>query len=422
VPTGTYLINRPGLEDAGVNGDLDVYSNVQMIGQGSPAPIIDGNLLDRVIHVSGTATVELSNLTLRRGRAPGFNGAGGGVHVQGATAVLDHVTLISNTAGGGALSNVGGVVTVDNSLIQGNTASNGAGGIVNWLTGTLTLRNSDLVGNSGAIDNLSWGRMIVISSRILSSTGTLPAVSNEPGNTEGHLELVNSLIMGSLIGLRNGGYLTVTGSALVSNTAQGLYNNAGIARLANVTLAHNGTGAFVVGGTVQLANVTVARQTSYGVQAISLGEVIVRNTLLAGNATECNGALSSQGYNLVEGICSLSGGTGDVLGHSAELGPLTFVGVSPPYLPLQEGSAAIDAGHPDGCKDWLDQLLLSDQRGSSRNGRCDIGAFEFTSAEPPTATPTATPTKTPTATPTPTPTETPTVPLWLFLPLLTWHG
>jgi PKD repeat protein len=66
---------------------------------------------------------------------------------------------------------------------------------------------------------------------------------------------------------------------------------------------------------------------------------------------------------------------------------------SPGYHPLSPYSPAIDAGNPDGCEDHLGIILVNDQRGMSRVGRCDIGSYEYNPANPPlfaefTATPT----------------------------------
>jgi hypothetical protein len=45
--------------------------------------------------------------------------------------------------------------------------------------------------------------------------------------------------------------------------------------------------------------------------------------------------------------------------------------------PLQYSSPAIDAGNPLSCTDHLGNALTTDQRGVSRAGRCDTGAYEY---------------------------------------------
>ena len=55
---------------------------------------------------------------------------------------------------------------------------------------------------------------------------------------------------------------------------------------------------------------------------------------------------------------------------------------SPGYHPLLPGSPAINAGNPAGCTDHLGNPLNADQRNASRVGRCDMGAYEYTSPGP----------------------------------------
>ena len=54
----------------------------------------------------------------------------------------------------------------------------------------------------------------------------------------------------------------------------------------------------------------------------------------------------------------------------------------PPYHSLLAASPAIDAGNPDGCV-GRDGLLVADQRGLPRQGRCDIGSYEYAPPGPP---------------------------------------
>jgi uncharacterized repeat protein (TIGR01451 family) len=111
------------------------------------------------------------------------------------------------------------------------------------------------------------------------------------------------------------------------------------------------------------------------------GAVILQNTILAGNVAsgagpDCSGAIGSGGYNLIGNVsgCDFTPGTGDLTDVGAKLGPLEG---SPGYHPLLVGSPAINSGNPGGCTDQLGNPLTTDQRGSPRLGRCDIGAYEL---------------------------------------------
>ena len=143
------------------------------------------------------------------------------------------------------------------------------------------------------------------------------------------------------------------------------------------------------------------------------------NTLIAGNTAadgspDVFGYFTSQGFNLI-GVADSSNGftaSSDKTGTAASplppgLSVLADNGGPTDTMALLVGSPAIDAGGSSAPP--------TDQRGASRVGVSDIGAFEFGGALPtptptpiPTATPlgTATPTPTPGTTPTPTPTPT----------------
>jgi hypothetical protein len=115
------------------------------------------------------------------------------------------------------------------------------------------------------------------------------------------------------------------------------------------------------------------------------------NTLIAGNhkasltsmgqEDDCNGALLSGGFNLIQDPtgCSISGSTaGDVTGQDPLLGPLRFHGGPTKTRALLPGSPALDAGQTPACLDAASDTLTTDQRGSARpyGTRCDIGAYE----------------------------------------------
>jgi hypothetical protein len=141
-----------------------------------------------------------------------------------------------------------------------------------------------------------------------------------------------------------------------------------------------------------------------GIVALSTAKVVLRNSLLAGNARrsglfvildDCNGSLTSQDYNLVRTLtnCTIIGpDTPGLLGVTpTNTGPFGQNGGPSPTLALQAGSNLVDAGNPAGCTDELGAPLKSDQRGyvsratdGDGNGSavCDIGAYEFRAASP----------------------------------------
>ena len=152
----------------------------------------------------------------------------------------------------------------------------------------------------------------------------------------------------------------------------------------------SGNTAFHAGGeiynsdTVELNNSTVRNNTASQGGGIynADGSVTLQNSILAGNTAtedigeECQGPLSSLGYNLIGNTsdCAFTPTTGDLTNIDPQLGALTG---SPSYHPLLFGSPAIDAGNPAGCTDSFGNLLATDQHGVPRMRRCDIGAYEY---------------------------------------------
>ena len=109
---------------------------------------------------------------------------------------------------------------------------------------------------------------------------------------------------------------------------------------------------------------------------------VAENT--AGSGSDCWGTIGSAGYNLVGDTsgCTLTLGPGDLTDVDTHLGLLVGAPGVPRYHPLLSGSPAIDTGNPAGCTDHLGNPLGTDQRGAARVGRCDIGAYEYTTPGP----------------------------------------
>ena len=101
----------------------------------------------------------------------------------------------------------------------------------------------------------------------------------------------------------------------------------------------------------------------------------VRNSIIAGNTgSQCSG-ITSLGHNVFSDDSCGHSGPGDMPSTDPMLGPLANNGGPTPTHALLAGSPAIDAGDSTGCP-------TSDQRGYSRSGVCDMGAFEFNGTSP----------------------------------------
>jgi len=347
LPAGTYTLALSGTgEDNNATGDLDVTGNLTINGAGATSTIIDGGAIDRVFHIFSGVTVEINDLKITNGS----NTVGGAIYNFGGTLTLNNTTVSGNTAGatggGGGVYNNGGTLTLNHSTISNNTADYG-GGIYNyWNTAVLTLNNSTV------------------------SDNTAGAKGGGISNNRGTLTLNNSTVSGN----------TATGGAEPNDGGGGIYNIYGTVTLDSATIANNATqngdggGIDNVAGTVNLKNAIVGGNTDSG-----------------GQAPDCSGTLTSQGYNLIQDTtgCTFSTATGDITGQDPKLSPLADNGGPTQTHALQSGSPAIDQ-IPDGTS-GCQAGVSTDQRGAVRadgpgrgGSACDMGAYEYDSSQTPT--------------------------------------
>ena len=152
---GTITTALAGIsEDAGLTGDYDITESLTITGH-PDGTVLDGADLDGIFHINpGSApgvVVTLRNLTIRNGNRLGDSG---GILLNGATLILENVTIESchaNHQDGGAIHSTNmSTLTILNSTISGNTASHIAGGIL-IDNGTATITNSTITGNASSV-------------------------------------------------------------------------------------------------------------------------------------------------------------------------------------------------------------------------------------------------------------------------------
>jgi predicted outer membrane repeat protein len=137
--------------------ELYIDKNLNIQGLGASNLAISSGNQSRVFEVAGGAQVQLSGMTIEHGAAlPGDNvlwdsglSDGGGILNWGML-TLSGDTLSDNVAdyGGGLANAYGGTVTVTASTVSGNQATYGGGGIYN--DGAMTLSGSTVT------QNFSW--------------------------------------------------------------------------------------------------------------------------------------------------------------------------------------------------------------------------------------------------------------------------
>ena len=314
----------------------------------------------RLLSVTATP-VRLSGMTLTNGRAPDGADSAGGALVNAGVTILTGVRVTGNRSGNG---------------IAGSPYGGPGGGI--FSTGMLTLVNSLVAGNT-------------------TGNGLTASGFGEGGDgggiySSGVLTLTSSLVNGNVTGTGphaggDGGGIYVSGTATLTNTT-----------VSNNTTGEGGFGVGVGGGiyanglTLTLTNSTITGNSSkaanrHGVfDGPSHGSISVGNTIIARNGpgtqsdlTPFSNTYTSRGHNIigvVEGgdAVFIDGVNGDRVGTPAApfnplLSALGDYGGPTQTFALLPGSPAIDAGSSVGAP-------AQDQRGVSRVGAVDIGAFE----------------------------------------------
>ncbi len=276
---------------------------------------------------------------------------------SGKTVTLSGLTISNGQLGG--IHNSGNL-TIAGCVITGNTVSGGAGGGVASSSGTLTITNSTISGNSATGLSVGGGGGISVLS--------------------GMLVMSNSTVSGNLAGNQGGGFnlqggtATLTNCTISGNTAQA---------------SGHGGGLYGYGGAmaISLVNCTVTGNTgNSAIRADSSGggvAVQLKNTLVSANnspnfaTSGANASIVSQGNNLdSDGTSGFTNGVnGNIVGTSgspinAQLAALAnYGGPTGTHLLLCK-SPAINAGTSAGAP-------ATDQRGVARPaGAVDIGAVE----------------------------------------------
>lgn len=395
LPAGVFQLSLPPMteddgwtstvldDDFNLDGDLDVYNSLRIVGAGPDQTIIDGGGIDRIFEVFDGASLTLERLQLRNGR---HSYDGGAIRNHGTLSLgevdlrRNRATNSFNQARGGAIANYGSLVILHSNLLNnwvgtGDTTWALGGAVFN--EGRLMVRDSrfsdnsvstdDVISSGGALFNL--GRADIARSLFddnSASDGTGSAISNEDG---GILKLSNS---------------TVTG-----NDTYGLYDAGAI---------NNGSGypynrnypTPVRAPQMQLIHVTIAaNRGTYAVE--NHGALNVRNSLIFSGLNGewdqlqgcinrgANATFNARGLMLSEGDGNCVGDlppVSDAQIFSQVLYPLADNNSTIPSLALRRGSPAVDAGV--GSCSSHDQRSFTRPRDGDGDGvaNCDLGAYE----------------------------------------------
>jgi predicted outer membrane repeat protein len=336
-------------------------------GLGSDELSVDGDFTSRIFNVSAS-DARISGLEIRNGT----ESSGGGIYLQAGNLTVEDSVVTGNTAdtddGGGIFVHTGSL-TVDSSTFSYNEASRFGGAIAGRAgvaihTGPTTIRNSTLSGNEafeiGGAAYLSYNSPATVENSTIYEN-----YADGPTGVGGGLYHA---------GQSSGPGLVVSGSTITNNYA---------------TVRGGGVGS---GG----APPTFIRPT-------------IRNSIVAANTVGTGGAgpdLSGNTYSMDVGFSLI--GTVDSEVVITQIGP-NIVGQDPQLGALGDNGGSTQTQKPATTSPVIDAgsafSLTTDQRGLSRpfdavpanvagGDASDIGAVELQSSEiaaAPTPTPPATP-------------------------------
>ena len=363
--TDSVTINGPGIDKLAISGDHK--ANRVFLIDNSNASLIN---------------VAMNGLTIRDGGDGVTNVSGGGIH-NSENLTLVNVALLSNDVGAdghsGGLAHQNGALVMSGCTVSDNHAGQAGGGGIKIFSGTATITNTTISGNSAVLG----GGGINFSDGELSMSGC--TISGNSANLGG----------GIWIG---GGTATVLNSTVSGNSAT--HNSGGITVIAGTTVVRNST---ITGNRADSDN------NAAGIGGGMTGSadlLTIHNTIVAGNFRG-TGAIpddvavlnAASSFNLI-GDSGTAGGltngmNGNIVGNGGA-GTLHLNTILNPTLAnnggpakthaLVTGSPAIDRGSNSLALNTSGVALTSDQRGPGftrildgdllGGPVVDIGAFE----------------------------------------------
>ncbi len=295
---------------------------------------------------------------------------GGGIFADYEVAVI-RSTVTNNTAsnnGGGIYHSTYAIVLLQTSVVQNNTAGSNGGGIYSN-SGYVDVVERSLISNNRANNN--GGGIYAVSFETTINNSTV--ADNEAGSNGGGLYIGTSLFITRSAIIRN----------QASNNAGGIYVNINpaaeeSAEINNTTISgndalENGDGIYT-DDSLFISNTTIAFHEGTGLYATN-GFINISGSLFANSGENCV-TISYFNLNVNSDSLATDATCSDATIGDPMLGALTG---NPAYHPLETGSDAIDNAVGEFvCHDI-------DQRGVARpqGAECDSGSIESTQANAP---------------------------------------
>ncbi len=316
-------VTNPIVLDA-ARGELSITQPLQIFGSSTSNTVVSADAAVtpfRVFDMTASATnVTIEGLTITGGRAPDDPGGAIQFQSEGVLTIRDSV-ITGNTAanGGGIYSLYAGSVVISDSTISGNTALYGAGGGVQVVDGDITVSASLVDGNialdsGGGLFAQHGGDITVTDSQISNNRTTYSGYNGGGINSgDGNLTITGSTITGNTAegdggGIYNyGGAVSISGSNISDNVAAyaggGILNETGDVTLNQSNLSDNnalygdGGGLSTISGNVTITRSNISQNRSVdagGGISTNSGRVVTFESTISGNTTgEDGGGISS---------------------------------------------------------------------------------------------------------------------------------
>lgn len=355
---------------------------------------------------AGSAVANYGDLTIEGSRfyANSADGTitplGGAIRSEGGTMHIRNTVFTANQlsgglSSGGAIAITGGTMDIEASTFDINVAMDG-GAIYVTAPATATITSSLFINNSGgyggAIEMSGSGAQVdVVRStfRENSVTGDGGAIWTLGGDLDIDTVTFDTNTSGTTGGAIScyGDNISVINSTLTNNHSEGIgggiYSTCNL-NITNITAHDNmanvgGGGLYQAGaGFASIQYATFADNIApFGAGIYNddtMGAVIsIEKSLLSNNTTNCDGTITSNGYNFSsDNNCGAFVQTGDQQGVALPLQPLGTYGGPTHTRPPMSGNPVIDAIPNGSCG------FAVDQRGVARpqNSNCDSGAVE----------------------------------------------
>src|SRR6266508_1132554 len=371
--------------------ELVIDKNLTITGPGANRLTVQrSTYAARIFNISPGVTVSISGITISNGFAQ--DGPGGGGILNAGVLTLTDCTISHNFTGndfggilgGGGVMNDNGTMIITDSTISNNQESEGqgGGGVLND-NGTMNITGCTISNNSARRSGLD------------SFTSHGGGIWNDSGS----LIITNSTISGNTCSAYNGDPLFPAATTALG----GGVDTSGSMTLTNCTISGNSAvaggvsnfdtgygGGISNGGDLQIRSSTIAHNSASGDRAFGGGiygatrtgsSIIALNSAAVGPDLTGAGGLQSTGYNIIgnNADAGINSQPTDQIGTPGApinplLRPLADYGGPTLTHALQPGSPAINRGDP--------AAPPRDQRGYSRLGVPDVGAFEFNGIPP----------------------------------------